>query len=182
MIFYHILSQSAYEALLQRGYLIGDGRRSMAGFHNAYGWMVAQMECRLPKRPRKSGKYPVWAWATPRPDLRCSGYLAPGTPGVRLTIEIDSSLVLLSDFMAWHYCLNGWYFAPSEAEDNAWEMRAATISPKQQQQEKQRSWEKIFDFDSWRDPDWCGEIELIQATFWVLEASMVKEARPFTSR
>ena len=99
-----------------------------------------------------------------------------------LTIEIDPSLVLLSDFNAWHMCLNNWYYASSEAEDDAWEVRAAALPPEQQQWEKEQSWEKMFDLDSWRDSEWWGQIDGIQATFWVLETSMVKAAKPFKSR
>ena len=107
MLLYHILPQSAYETLLRRGYLIGDGRRAWTGMRRAYDWMVAQMERRLPKQPRNAGKYPVWAWASwrcnqPRPDLRYGGHLPSGTPGMLLTIEIDPALVLISDFTAWH--------------------------------------------------------------------------------
>jgi len=187
MLLYHILPQSAYETLLRRGYLTGDGRRAWTGMHRAYDWMVAQMERRLPKRPGKAGKYPVWAWASwrcnqTRPDLRYRGHLPSGMPGMLLTIEIDPSLVLLSDFNAWHMCLNNWYYAASEAEGDAWEVRAAALPPGQQQWEKEQSWEKMFDLDSWRDPEWWGQIDGIQATFWVLEAYMVKAARPFKSR
>lgn len=187
MLLYHILPQSAYEVLLQRGYLIGDGRRAWVTIRHAYDWMVAQMERRLPTRPGKAGKYPRWAWASwrrnqPRPDLRYGGHLESGTPGMLLTIEVDSSLVLLSDFTSWHMCLNNWYHASSEAEDDAWEIRAATLSPEQRQREMERSWEKIFDLDSWRDPEWCGQMDGIQATFWVLEAFMVKAARPFKAK
>jgi len=99
-----------------------------------------------------------------------------------LTIEIDPALVLISDFTAWHMCLNNWYYAASEAEGDAWDVRAASLPPEQQQREKEQSWEKIFDLDSWRDPDWWGQIDGIQATFWVLEGSMVKAARSFKSR
>jgi len=99
-----------------------------------------------------------------------------------LTIEIDPSLVLLSDFNAWHMCLNNWYYASSEEEDEAWEVRAAALPLGQRQREKEQCWEKMFDLDSWRDPEWWGQIDGIQATFWVLEASMVKAANPFKSR
>lgn len=187
MLLHHILRQSAYESLLRRGYLIGDGRRVWVEMRRAYDWMVAQMERRLPKRPAKAGKYPVWGWASwrsdqNRPDLRYGGHLPSGTPGMLLTLEIDPSLVLLSDFTAWHMCLNNWYHAASEAEDDAWEVRAAALPPERQQREKERSWEKIFDLDAWRDPEWSGPLDGIQATFWVLEASMVKAARPFKAR
>ncbi|WP_459934131.1 DUF3841 domain-containing protein [Fundidesulfovibrio butyratiphilus] len=115
MLLYHILPQSAYEVLLQRGYLIGDGRRVWVGVRHAYDWMVAQMERRLPKRSGKAGKYPLWAWASwrcnqSRPDLRYGGHLESGTPGMLLTIEVDSSLALLSDFTSWHICLNNRYY------------------------------------------------------------------------
>ena len=79
-------------------------------------------------------------------------------------------------------CLNNWYYAASEAEGDAWEVRAAALPPEQQQREKEQSWEKILDLNSRRDPEWWGQIDGIQATFWVLEASMVKAARSFKSR
>ena len=49
--------------------------------------------------------------------------------------------------------------AASEAEGDAWEVRAAALPPGQQQWEKEQSWEKMFDLDSWRDPEWWGQID-----------------------
>lgn len=74
------------------------------------------------------------------------------------------------------YYLLGWYIL------FIGEVGAAALPPEQQQHEKEHSWEKIFDLDSWRDPEWWGQIDGIQAAFWVLEASMVKAAKSCKSR
>ncbi len=91
-----------------------------------YNWMVLQMERRIGPKP-PDVKFPVWGWyqwedaRRKMPDLRCSSHLPKGTEGVRLKINIDDCKVLLSDFETWHYVLNYWYLAQSEADFDRFE-------------------------------------------------------------
>ena len=67
---------------------------------------------------------PIWAWyqwegSRRKPDLRASGYLPKGEPGVRLELRVADDRVLLSDFDLWHYVLNYWYLPKSEKAGEA---------------------------------------------------------------
>lgn len=104
-----------WEVLRETGHFRADGRRVYKWFRPAYRWMVGQMERRLPGYHK--GRYPVWAWHTPKPDMRMSSYrLPPGEEGVRLTLEIPDEeaavRVLRSGFEDWHSPLNNRYLWP----------------------------------------------------------------------
>lgn len=143
-----------WEVLRETGHFRADGRRVYKWFRPAYRWMVGQMERRLPGYHK--GRYPVWAWHTPKPDMRMSGYrLAPGEEGVRLTLEIPdgeaADRVLLSGFDAWGWhALNNWYLWLSDEEYEWWtdlagEHRHETQVPGHLQEMIHRSWERVFD-------------------------------------
>lgn len=90
-----------------REYLLTTNERFInPDFRRAYDWMISELARRVTSPP-EVGCYPLWAWwrwwgaRRPRPDLRFH-HIPQGTRGVRIHFEIDSSQVLLSDYMGWH--------------------------------------------------------------------------------
>ena len=166
-----------YTILQQRGVYYADGRRVTRWFRPAYRWMVEQMKSRLPDY---SGRYPIWAWHTPKPDMRMSSYRDPvGEPCVRLALKIPdeeaSRRVLLSGFDHWGWhALNNWYLWLSDEEYEWWgnlagEHRHEAKVPQHLQEMIRRSWERIFDLEALDeaarlDPEVYAPLR-VQATF-----------------
>lgn len=204
MLVWTIHSYPLWEKLQHDGVLYGPGPELVDDswrWRTAYDWMVEQMERRIGPRPEPD-LYPLWAWyqsadATHRrPDLRSTGYLAPGTKGVRLACEIPTEQILLSDFEQWHFALNYWYSSLSQAEDEAFEAELASrgvvrtqdgpLSDPVYHQRILDSWQHIFDLESVGDPDWVGDAtrdeKSIQGTFWHLTLDQVRDVTVFTGR
>lgn len=162
---YTIQTREAYEALVNDGVLVGDSSRGWEEFQEAYGWMLRQMERRLPG-PRDGL---LWLWPTAtRQQLRDSARHARGD--VLLTVKVPRERVLLSEFSDWHAVLNrslqvpqrlaetdeGWQARWTKLDDafdaRAKPYRALPISewPDDLRAEIEASWEAIFDPATWR--------------------------------
>ncbi len=193
MVLWTIQSMAAWERLQQERILRGDGRRSQVYYRYAYQWMAEQMRLRLP--PPHS-KFPLWGWyrwqgiRRAKPDLRASGHLTKGAPGVRIEFELPGDRVLLSNFEAWHCVLNRCFLSLSEEEEEAFaaEMERASVQQKWSYPEPFRSrvlssWQRIFDLEA-GDPEWWGLLSerSIQATFWELSLSRARRVDKFTAR
>ena len=166
--------------------LCGEGER----FRNAYEWLARRMDEKIGGRPFP-GAMPLWAWRQwsgkrARPDLRSSGHLPKGERGVRIEFEIDSALVVLSDFNLWHFPLNYWYTGESEEDSESFdaEMAARGLDPYAQnlpdsvRRRIEDSWERVFDLDSGR-----GRSEnCIQATLWRIPLDAVASVKKFVAR
>jgi hypothetical protein len=170
-IYWSIQTKQAWEAALERGYLVGDPKYIWEGFIEPYHWMMEQMKKRI---KGYQGEYPVWVWIK-KPDLRRTAHLPPKTEGVRLKIEKPDDQVLLSDFDAWHFVLNNSFFSLNEEEDKLFESGALPMT-------KEESWERIFDFNLPRDPEWVGEVERIQGTTGKISIEQVKSVQFFIAR
>jgi hypothetical protein len=181
--------REAWDFAVKRGVLRADGRRAWLSFRDSYFWKRQQM-CR--RITGTSGRYPIWAWAPPKPDLRSPEHLPPGTNGVRVEFLADSSRVLLSDFGAWHAVLNRSYLALSEEEeDAAWETMVGDHWRYDDLADNHRSllefsWERIFDpqlilSSTW---DYGGHVESqrIQATIEEVPLSQMVSVQPFVAR
>jgi hypothetical protein len=137
-------------------------------------------------QPPQGVEYPIWAWyllsaKNVKPDLR--RYEFRGYEGEHYIIEaeIPDDDLLLSDEVMWHLVLNNSYF-PMDAdkvnttpEYEADDARFDGLPPDEQEREKHRSWEKIFDKN--RCP-W----DLVQATFWELRKEQIISVRKFIGR
>lgn len=147
----------------------------------AYRWMAQAMRLRLGNPPLRH-QMPIWVWcqwrgaSRARPDLRTRGHLPPGTPGVRLELELDESRLLRSDFELWHYVLNGWYLPDSPADERDFDARPdrPRVEP---------SWQRIFDLDR-RDRRYMAgrESKSIQGVIWELRPDDVRGATDFVAR
>lgn len=193
-----IQTPEAWQQIERTGVLHTDKALCQEYCVESYPWMVEQMERRGLKRPGGC-IYPVWAWyqcqnaAQKRPDLRRGGHLEKGMQGVLLTLQMEASRVLLSDFELWHYALNYWYLGETEEESEAFDQemsqqgldyfREKPLSDPVAHERITRSWEKIFDLD-WAAPEIARprEEKMIQATFWELRREDVVKVQQFTAR
>ena len=122
--------------------------------------------------------YPMWAWyqwegKRKKRDMRLRGYAERGSELVQMTIEINDSDVLLSDFDLFHYVLNHWYLPESENDED-----------KTDENIIEKSWDRIFDLEK-EDDGYVYGLNLhksIQATFWKLKLEQVIKAEVFTAK
>lgn len=193
-----IQTQGAWSEAQAAGAISTTMARVETGFREAYRWMVGQMRRRLPSvaGPERA---PVWAWyrwqgeARPRPDLRASGHLPRGAPGVRIEFEADAQSVLLSDFSLWHFVLNYWYLPATPEEGDAFEAEVARrrmsfflskpLPDPALHARIEASWERSFDLD-WHHPDLAEprRAKSIQATLWEVPLTAVTAVKPFVAR
>lgn len=162
----------------------------------AYDWLCEQMVLRGLPRPVQDA-YPVWAYRQwggrkmPRPDLRfaCMKHWADGGRHVLMDLEVPEKDVLLSDYDAWHACLNYWYLARAR-ESSAFERKCKTqgasyyrskpLPQAQLHEELVGSWQRIFDVEQASKVLGCKKADqTIQATFWRLEPGHVVRAVEF---
>lgn len=189
---WHICPEKVLDAIVERGYYRADGRYVWQHFRPAYKWLVSQMDLRLPEKRDPRIRYPVWVWVNyseknARPDLRRSAHLAPGTPGVRLELEIPEERILQSDFSFWHCVLNNAYCSWTEKEyDELGEPIPAFFNGRtpEQQQVVESTWPRVFDLTTPRDIDWHGEKypTQIQGTLWQFDLSEVVGYTKFVAR
>lgn len=169
--------KAAWEQAQISGWLTADGRRVPPAWRDPYLWMMWQMRQRLPEY---GGRYPVWAWQAPKPDLRRVGHLKPGTDGVLLRVSVHREEVLLSDFGAWQAVLNRWFLALTPAEQSKWD-RQWSARPDAAELIR-RSWLRIFDLPLIdRSPLW-GPSRAIQACLEQIDVCQVESVREFVAR
>jgi hypothetical protein len=106
---------AALEELTTTGRLLPDPARACEDFAEAYGWMLEQMDLRLPTR----GASALWFWA----KIRRADLIDPirySRGDVLLTCRIRRAQVLPSHFNDWHQVLNGFpnvFLLPGESYD-----------------------------------------------------------------
>jgi hypothetical protein len=180
-----------YDILMRDGVFTCDHNKvGEPSFLDRYWWLNKQLDKKDPKP--ESVEYPVWAWyrfdgKEKKPDLRHSCYSYHGDKMVCIELEIPDEKVLLSDFDLWHFPLNDWWlydcFYPNYGEkeydkDHEW---FKNLSPEEQQVEKEKSWERIFNIEPF-ESDWIARGKYVQAVFWELKKEYVKKAQFFTAR
>lgn len=202
-----------YDELMKKGSFIVDPSRIMCpefeddAFNHenlAYNWLIERMDERLPKRP-DSATYPIWAWYKQRdrndgkPDMRSRAHAEPGSPLVRMRLEVPDELVLLSDFEEWNGILMYCHLSKTEKDSDDFRQRWKSAGIEYQQlgnfdvtspeleafrKEIVDSWELALDVTTPRDEQWHGpeEERWIQATFWELEPEYVKSVEHFIAR
>lgn len=149
-------------------------------YKTAYDWVVSKMKDKNIKPP-KDVHYPVWAWHTldgkhRKPDFRTLPFTGFKIPMVCLEVEIDNSLVLLSDEELWTTTVLS--DLPCIAHDeNSDEELDWYLDSKTDKDEKEvfklKSWDKIFDLSHATN---------IQATYWVLRPENVLDIKYFGKR
>lgn len=181
-----IQSLRTWDRLQAQGVLRTDGRRihDRDFMRKPYRWLMSQMKERLPVY---RGRYPVWAWYHPKPDLRRSAHAVSGTMNVRLKIRVPASRVLLSDFESWHLVLNNGICSWTEGEDYCVREDIARGDRDKLAalfEEKYKSWERVLDLDAnlTRDEEWLGDFYAIQAVMEEVRLDEVVSAQIFKAR
>jgi hypothetical protein len=187
VILWTIQTDAAWTVARRRGVLVGDARRVCADHRSAYRWLTAVMRRCLPP-PCRRVTTPIWAWRrwrteSARPDLRSRGHVPAGVRAVCLEFRMDPEHVLMSDFLAWHYALNGWYLPRNEAGERRFEawLRRRGLDPAQTRTLRdtsvrraiERSWHRMFLLD---------EGASVQACVWQVPLSAVTRVRTFVGR
>lgn len=184
-----IQPEVVWNILKSQGYFFCDPQKSDfliedCGFRDAYKWLIKEMEKRIGPRP-KGIKTPIWGWylrdwKNKKPDLRESGYGKRGTPLVCIALELPVNQVVLTDFNAWHSVLNRWYIDDSQTEEE-WKKiieNYEKLPYEKQNKLMKESWQTIFDIRPYKT-DWRSNGAYVQATFWKLNMSQVKDAQYF---
>jgi len=165
-------------------------------FLESYYWLADQMEKRIGGRPRPNS-LPFWGWyqwqnsKQKKPDLRSRSHLMPGKQGVRLELEIPDEEVVLTDFSLWNDVLNKAYI-PSSEEDylnfykylDDRKLFSFGNWTKKHKRLAEKSWERIFDLSFYVKDffSYPKHKKSIQATFWKISMSQVKDVTFFTAR
>lgn len=158
-------------------------------FMDSYQWMTQQMQTRMPRCPGAS--LPIWAMYRAGKSTRADRYATYGwdaRPLAVIEFEIDESLVLLSDFDAWHCVLNFFPLAGRKEErllDKELEKQTGSslscfdVATGELRQKVMKTWERIFDLGWCCKTFWRGNFrkQHIQATFWELKAEWVKSVK-----
>lgn len=139
-------------------------------FEKPYKWMLSKMHEHGIKAESMIWAWYQWSISQKKPDLN-GFHTTPGSLMYCLELEVPDDLVLLSCFDGWHCVLNNWYMSLSEDEDNA--MLDAT------DEQKQLSWDRIFDLNLRRHENWFGEVRAIQAVIPYIDRKWIKKVEPF---
>ncbi|MBT2568778.1 DUF3841 domain-containing protein [Arthrobacter sp. ISL-85] len=180
-------TEEALGELLSTGQLIPDPSRAEPLFADAYGWMLREMDRRLPT----SGEGALWFWARITRDCLVDS-CRNNRSGVLLTCRIPRERVLLSHFWDWHCALNGSPHVlelPGESDDDyaarrerIWDelddrKHAAGVLgkgfrewPEDVRRDLERGWEHFL------DPANLGRWDAVQATAHILRAEDVMKA------
>ena len=156
-------------------------------FHDAYIWLVKQMDFKNIFHPENLD-LPLWAWyrydgKNTQPDLESGMFGIPNQKYACIEFEIPDNQVLLSDFNAWHYVLNNSWNDDSKNEEE-WEKMQDDfdkLDGETKQKLREKSWQKMFDI-TLKKSDWNSNGYYVQATFWRLEKSMIKNVKYFTEK
>src|SRR5689334_3931661 len=179
-----IQSSGWWQALEGSHALGGDGRRVRRFYRPAYRWLMQQMKLKL---PACSGRFPVWLWHSPKPDLRRGGHLPPGTPGVRVELELPAERVLLLDFETWHCVLNRWHLSLSWRESRQWDRKVKPfgyfdVLPADLEAELRLSWERVFDLEALKAAKMWGPVDRVQAVTEYVRRDEVRRVDAFVAR
>lgn len=182
MIMWTIQPYSVYQQLNKNGVFYCDPSKADnlkdTDFKLAYQWMIKQMKRKI-SLPPQNVKTPLWAWYRSsdyhhkRPDFR---WVRDYPDEVCIEFNIPEGQVLLSDFEAWHFVLNNWYYssATSEKEWEQGEHWFDSLTKNKQQRVKEKSWQRIFDITP-RCGEWTKNGDVVQGCFWLMKKNQVKK-------
>lgn len=168
-IYWTLQKEEVWNQSKQQGYI--EGLQQYAMYPTEYLWMMKQMKKRI---PNYSGEYPIWLWIK-KPDMRSTSHFGSYTKCVRLTVELDEKDVLISDFEDWHIVLNDGFNADDEREYEDFYAGNLKVT-------KEQSWERIFELNRPRDPQWSGKSDCLQGTTGRITLDKVKKVEHFISR
>lgn len=161
---------------------------NMEDFLIPYQWLTRKMTEKMGSPPQGI-EYPVWAWHTyakkrKKPDLRRGGHAEQGLQCVCMEIEVPDDQVVLSDFSAWHFVLNDAYLNPDCFDTETSDRDDAWLDTLPEEERAKAIWESrdaVF-LIQYKNDDWLGWGEYIQATFWELKAEQIRKVQVFKAR
>lgn len=169
-----IKKMSAWEDLQKTRILQRTSASPSNDYPEPYAWMMEQMNLRI---PGYTGSFPIWAWYSPKPDLRYWAWADPvGEQGVRIEFQVPKSDILLSNFDAWHAVLGNHYLSLTKEEEDKHEDCTEA--------ETRKSWKRIFNLELIASSlYWCPQgIQDIQAVVEKITLDQVVRVTPFKGR
>lgn len=183
MTLWTIQPRELYEQILRTGkYTFDETKEPLAlDFKDAYRWMEDHMKSAGIARKNLDDPL-VWAWHTYDGLCQCPPvddwivWSEDRKDEVILEIEVPDDQAMLSDFDAWHFVLNHFYYGDSKNDEEfdkemAW---LDSLSEEEREVKVKESWEKIFDIAKYRD-DWSSNGYYVQATFYGLTKDMIRK-------
>ena len=147
-------------------------------FKDSYLWLVEQMDKKI--KHIDNLKLPLWAWHTYnwKNSLEDFDFSDVKEDSVCIEFEINENEVVLSDFDAWHFVLNKWWFDDSYSEEEWISLNENfdKLPIEEQNKLKKESWIKIFDVSKYQN-EWFTRGRYIQATFWELRKDMIRNIK-----
>lgn len=183
MIVWSVQPKSVLADLEQYGTIRCDLSRSFNlsktdSLKQPYQWLMKKMEERIGKRP-EGVFYPIWAWHTwdferKAPPSDSAAFLERTEDKVAFTLDIPKKEVVLTDFDAWQYVLNGWLLTLtlSDQKQRALETYLDTLNEKQWVETIEASWNLVFLTDPVCTPEYHRG-KYVQATFWELKKEYI---------
>lgn len=183
-VYKQLLKNGSLKAKISRSDCLEGG--NCKEFVDAYNWLIEQMERRGYTRPA-GYETPWWAWYRLNGENKITSEIetlcVPGKKFKLIELEVPDKYVLLSDYDAWHYVLNKWWYDDSTCEEE-WEKNRDwfdALPYSEQEQLEKESWQKIFDIGI-RKSEWTSNGLYVQAVFWELKAEYIVRVTDIVGR
>lgn len=172
-----------------------DDQKLIQFFQPSYRWIAQKFHQRNPK-PSQT-EYPFWGYyqwrnhKEKKPDLRCleAKTYCKNKDYCLLELNIPEKELLLSDYEAWHFVLNRWYFTfenikeakEKELNKNNLSLYQQDLLPQEILDLIEKSWDSIFDLSlSAKILDSDISKSTIQANFWSIEKKHLQQIIVFS--
>lgn len=191
MIVYTIQHIKVLEKIQKQGKVFADKRFICdSSFKAAYQWYLTEAKINC---PQWENDRPFWVWVK-RPNLRYWKYFKDPRRKEReelalIELEVPDSLILLSDFMFWHFVLNKIYLSYSEQDEAAFDLKAKNRTyeelPPSLKQQVQTSWRRCLKLNensfSKFDNSFLDTEQIFQGIIPFLHKSQIKSIKYFTA-
>lgn len=197
-----IAQEALWTRLQAEGELLCNPARIPPDYDPAYSWLRQACARRM---NHYMGHHLWWAWVRwlpgrPRPDLRSRRFhwFAPGTPAVRLELDVPDEQVLCTNYNLWEEVLFEHSIARPTDVDAATPRGMGSVGSMGSVGDKgqpdpsedpraamEASWEAIFDVpscDAGAFDAASARVPTVQAVFEVLRRDQVVRVTPFRSR
>lgn len=187
-----IAREALWTRLQVEGELLCNPERIPPSYASAYAWLRRSCARRM---PHYMGHDLWWAWVRwlpgrRRPDLRARRFhwFAPGTPAVRLELNVPDEQVLCTNYNLWEEVLFERIISRDTHDTratNAPALSMPSVAPHGSRAAMEASWEAIFDVPPCVPTEsgaGAGRAPTVQAVFEVLRRDEVVQVTPFRSR